>query len=84
MDSFAGFSMTAPSDSDRDNNLSHGGQVMKDSSALKAGHSKTSRRVQSAASTLSFEEEAAQLRVLTAKRPQTPSEIILRESRDAR
>lgn len=31
-----------------------------------------------------FDDLAAQLRALTAKRPQTPSEILLRESRDAR
>ena len=84
MDSFAGFSMIAPSDSDRDDDLSHGRQVVKDSSALKAEHPKPSRRIQSAASTLSFKEEAAQLRVLTAKRWQTPSEVILREGRDER
>lgn len=72
MDSFADFIMAAPSDSDRDDDLSHAGQVVKDSSALKAEHPKTSRRIKSAASTLSFEEEAAQLCALTAKRWQTP------------
>jgi hypothetical protein len=70
--------MTISSDDDRDDyrlsDRSHGND---------AG-GELLRQAQSAASNLSFEEMAAQLRALTMGRRQIPSEVLLRESRDER
>lgn len=50
--------------------------------AVKADHQEMLHQALSAEVGRSFGEAAAELRVLTAKRRQTPSEILLRESRE--
>lgn len=76
--------MTAPSDRDREGIVSQGEQVLQASGAAEPKHLKRLQQVQSADSNLSLEEGISRLRALTAQRRQTPSEVILRESRDER
>lgn len=77
--------MVAPSDDDRDeplSKLSHGKVVRR--SSLAAVDRELLRQAQNATSTFPFEEMIAQMRALTKGWQQTPSEVILRESRDER
>ncbi len=52
--------------------------------SAEADHREILRQVLSSETEAGFDELAAELRAMTAGRPQTPSEILLRESRDER
>ncbi len=52
--------------------------------SAEAEHREILRQVLSSETEAGFDELAAELRAMTAGRPQTPSEILLRESRDER